>query len=245
MIATTAAQSVAGLFLAGFLLILAVSELDRGVGDAVRRWTRWRPSPLLAFGLASLSVNLGWIVITDWGLTWSYLLPKWSTLEDALSAIVHFGSHRDPFQQSGLPIYEQYAGYAALVLTVAALTAALVLHLRGRLRPDPSSKERAAIRASFFLGAQFVVSMPFALSGESAIWVHRAQELEWMRYEKSSSIVITSNRGFSDWSQVFADQVVATAIVDRLIDNAIVINIRGHSYRMRAHQDSTNGKNGR
>jgi hypothetical protein len=42
--------------------------------------------------------------------------------------------------------------------------------------------------------------------------------------------------------QVFADQVVATAIVDRDIDNAIVINIRGRSYRMRSHHDSSNGK---
>ena len=57
------------------------------------------------------------------------------------------------------------------------------------------------------------------------------------RYEKSSPIVPTSNRGFSDWGQVFADQVVASAIVDRLIHNAVVVNIRGRSYRMRAHQD--------
>ena len=58
------------------------------------------------------------------------------------------------------------------------------------------------------------------------------------RYEKSSPIVLTSNRGFSDWGQVFADQVVASAIVDRLIHNAVVVNIRGRSYRMRAHQDA-------
>jgi IstB-like ATP binding protein len=56
--------------------------------------------------------------------------------------------------------------------------------------------------------------------------------------------VLTSNRAFSDWGQVFADQVVATAIADRLIDNAVVINIRGRSYSMRAHPDAANGKNG-
>jgi hypothetical protein len=32
--------------------------------------------------------------------------------------------------------------------------------------------------------------------------------------------------------------VVASAIVDRLIHNAVVVNIRGRSYRMRAHQDA-------
>ena len=50
--------------------------------------------------------------------------------------------------------------------------------------------------------------------------------------------MLTSNPGFSDWGQVFADQVVASAIVDRLIHNAVVVNIRGRSYRMRALQDA-------
>jgi DNA replication protein DnaC len=52
------------------------------------------------------------------------------------------------------------------------------------------------------------------------------------RYERGS-IIVTSNRGFADWGQIFNDVVVATAIVDRLIHNATVINIRGKSYRMR------------
>jgi DNA replication protein DnaC len=80
------------------------------------------------------------------------------------------------------------------------------------------------------------------LDQSSANWIFQVVS---RRYEKSSHIVLTSNRGFSDWGQVFADQVVATAIVDRLIDNAIVINIRGRSYRMRGQQDSSIGKNGR
>jgi DNA replication protein DnaC len=47
--------------------------------------------------------------------------------------------------------------------------------------------------------------------------------------------VLTSNRGFGDWNQVFADPVVAFAIVDRLLHTATVLNIRGASYRMRAY----------
>jgi DNA replication protein DnaC len=38
-----------------------------------------------------------------------------------------------------------------------------------------------------------------------------------------------------DWAQIFNDAVVATAIVDRLLHRATVINIRGHSYRMRSY----------
>ena len=38
--------------------------------------------------------------------------------------------------------------------------------------------------------------------------------------------------------QVFADQVVAGAILDRLLHHATVVNIKGQSYRMRAHVPS-------
>jgi len=68
----------------------------------------------------------------------------------------------------------------------------------------------------------------------SANWVF---EVVRRRYEKEAPIILTSNRGFSDWGQVFADHVVATAIVDRLLHNAVVINIRGRSYRMRDYQE--------
>lgn len=55
------------------------------------------------------------------------------------------------------------------------------------------------------------------------------------RYERGS-IVLTSNRGFSDWGAVFADQVVAAAILDRLLHHATVINVKGKSFRMRRHE---------
>ncbi len=51
-------------------------------------------------------------------------------------------------------------------------------------------------------------------------------------------IILTSNRGFGDWGQVFADPVGAAAIVDRLLGTASVLNIGGRSYRMWAYQDS-------
>jgi hypothetical protein len=59
------------------------------------------------------------------------------------------------------------------------------------------------------------------------------------------SIVLTTNRGFGDWNQVFADRVVTSAIVDRLLHNATVINIKGHSYRMRRYDGAQKAKGGR
>ena len=54
------------------------------------------------------------------------------------------------------------------------------------------------------------------------------------RYEKSSTI-ITSNKSFADWQELFGDPVIASAILDRLLHHCRVINIKGHSYRLRDH----------
>lgn len=56
------------------------------------------------------------------------------------------------------------------------------------------------------------------------------------RYEKGA-MILTSNRGFAEWGEVFGDPVVATALLDRLLHHAIVIQIEGASYRLRQHAD--------
>lgn len=52
------------------------------------------------------------------------------------------------------------------------------------------------------------------------------------RYEKAS-LVITSNKSFIDWGEIFNDQVLATAILDRLLHHSTVLNIKGESYRLK------------
>ncbi len=56
------------------------------------------------------------------------------------------------------------------------------------------------------------------------------------RYEKGA-MILTSNRGFAEWGDLFGDPVVATALLDRLLHHAIVIQIEGSSYRLRQHAD--------
>jgi DNA replication protein DnaC len=56
------------------------------------------------------------------------------------------------------------------------------------------------------------------------------------RYEKGA-MILTSNRGVAEWGEVFGDPVVATALLDRLLHHAIVIQIEGSSYRLRQHAD--------
>jgi DNA replication protein DnaC len=54
------------------------------------------------------------------------------------------------------------------------------------------------------------------------------------RYEKEQAVLLTSNKAFSDWGQVFAgDPIMASAALDRLIHRCTVVNIRGESYRLK------------
>ena len=52
------------------------------------------------------------------------------------------------------------------------------------------------------------------------------------RYEKGS-IIITTNRNFEDWGNVFGDYVMASAIIDRIVHHAIIIKINGESFRIK------------
>lgn len=57
------------------------------------------------------------------------------------------------------------------------------------------------------------------------------------RYQKGQSIVLTGNKSFGEWGQVFADDaVMASAALDRLLHRATVVNIRGDSYRLRGRR---------
>ena len=55
------------------------------------------------------------------------------------------------------------------------------------------------------------------------------------RYEKGA-MILTSNRGFAQWGDIFGDSVVATALLDSCF-TAVVLQIEGSSYRLREHAD--------
>lgn len=52
------------------------------------------------------------------------------------------------------------------------------------------------------------------------------------RYQHGS-IILTSNKAYNDWGDIFPDRVLASAILDRLLHHAITVNIRGNSYRLK------------
>jgi DNA replication protein DnaC len=52
------------------------------------------------------------------------------------------------------------------------------------------------------------------------------------RYEKNSTI-LTSNKSYGEWGEIFKDHVIAAALLDRILHHSTTINIKGESYRMK------------
>ena len=52
------------------------------------------------------------------------------------------------------------------------------------------------------------------------------------RYERAS-LIVTSNKPFGRWGEVFGDDIVAAAMIDRLVHHADVVNLKGDSYRLK------------
>jgi DNA replication protein DnaC len=55
------------------------------------------------------------------------------------------------------------------------------------------------------------------------------------RYERASMIV-TSNKPFSKWGDIFGDDMAATAMIDRLIHHSEILSLKGDSYRLRGKE---------
>jgi hypothetical protein len=49
--------------------------------------------------------------------------------------------------------------------------------------------------------------------------------------------VLTSNKSFDEWGEIFGDDVMAAALIDRLVHHCHIVNIRGNSYRLRQHAE--------
>lgn len=119
------------------------------------------------------------------------------------------------------------AGRSVYRTTLAELIAALSQAEReGRLGEKIRFYSRAALLIVDEIGY-----LPITSGGANLFF-----QLVNARYEKGA-MILTSNRGFAEWGEVFGDPVVATALLDRLLHHAIVIQIAGASYRLRAHAD--------
>lgn len=115
------------------------------------------------------------------------------------------------------------AGYSVLFVTVEALMGRLV-RARHENRLERTLQQLVSPRLLILDELGYL-----PLSREEASLFFR---LLVRRYERGS-LIVTSNKSFADWGEVFNDHVLATAILDRLLHHATTMNIKGESYRLR------------
>ena len=117
------------------------------------------------------------------------------------------------------------AGRSVVFSTLADLIASLAKAERdGALRERIRYLSRAALLVVDEIGY-----LPVVAGGGNLFF-----QLVNARYERGA-MILTSNRGFAEWGEVFGDPVVATALLDRLLHHAVVVQIEGASYRLRQH----------
>ncbi len=115
------------------------------------------------------------------------------------------------------------AGYSALFVTLETLMTRLV-------RAKHENRLERALQQLVYPKLLIVDEIGYLpLSRDEASLFFR---LVVRRYERAS-LIVTSNKSFLDWGEVFNDHVLATAILDRLLHHATTLNVKGESYRLK------------
>lgn len=120
--------------------------------------------------------------------------------------------------QSGRRVY--YGTLADLISSLEEAQAAGRLHQRLKVLTHPA-----------LLVVDEIGYLPISRTGAMLFF-----QLMARRYEHAST-VLTSNKGFEDWGDVFGDDIMAAALIDRLVHHCHIVTIRGNSYRMRQHTE--------
>ena len=123
----------------------------------------------------------------------------------------------------GLGIKAAQAGHRVLFATATEwVTRLQTAHSTGRL-----AEELARLRRYGLLIVDEVGYIPFEQDAANLFF-----QLVSSRYEHAS-LILTSNLPFARWGDVFGDQVVAAAMIDRIVHHAEVITLKGTSHRLR------------
>ncbi len=144
-----------------------------------------------------------------------------------MSSISFLGGHSDGWTKThlslALAVKALAAGYSALFTTLTHLAEALeTASYPGLVRQ----------RLRRYTTPSVLIIDEVGYTKLSPVQAHHFFELVTARYEHGS-ILLTSNTVFSDWGNLLGDEVLATALLDRLLHHAEVIAINGSSYRMK------------
>jgi DNA replication protein DnaC len=124
---------------------------------------------------------------------------------------------------TGLGIRACQAGHRTLFATAAQWVTRLAeAHHSGKLQDELTKLGRYPL-----LIVDEVGYIPFEPEAANLFF-----QLVSNRYERAS-LIVTSNKPFGRWGEVFGDDVVAAAMIDRLVHHAEVISLKGDSYRLK------------
>jgi DNA replication protein DnaC len=124
---------------------------------------------------------------------------------------------------TGIAIRACQAGHRVAFATAAEWVARLAdAHHAGRLQAELARLGRYPV-----LVVDEVGYIPFEAEAANLFF-----QLVSARYERAS-LIVTSNKAFGRWGEVFGDEVVAAAMIDRLVHHAEVIALKGDSYRLK------------
>ena len=123
----------------------------------------------------------------------------------------------------GLSIRACQAGHRVAFATAAQWVDRLAeAHASGRLHAELTKLGRYPL-----LVIDEVGYIPFEAEAANLFF-----QLVASRYERAS-VIVTSNKQFGRWGEVFGDAVVAAAMIDRLVHHATVVSLKGDSYRLK------------
>jgi DNA replication protein DnaC len=124
---------------------------------------------------------------------------------------------------TGLGIRACQAGHRVAFATAAQWVARLAdAHHAGRLQEELIKLGRIPL-----LVVDEVGYIPFEAEAANLFF-----QLVSNRYERAS-LIVTSNKPFGRWGEVFGDDIVAAAMIDRLVHHAEVVSLKGDSYRLK------------
>ena len=122
--------------------------------------------------------------------------------------------------------------HLAITLGLAAIAQGQHVHFLSAAELTTLAPEQMAARLTALCKPKLLIIDEMGYVPFDRPAAHFLFQLVSRRYERGA-IILTSNKSYGEWGDIFADQVLAAAILDRLLHHSVTVNIRGESYRLK------------
>ena len=128
----------------------------------------------------------------------------------------------------GIGIKALQQGYKVIFTTVSDMMSALF---------ESKADNSYAQKLKYYLSSDLLILDELGFRKLNEQIVDQFYEIISQRYEKGS-LIITSNKTFDEWGNIFWDSILASAILDRIVHHCHLVLIKGESYRMREQKET-------